>query len=498
MASKNKIKAFSLIEIIVWITISVLLMVSIWVFVTSWMQNIFSQQKVMDESSKNNDFFSLLYEVINNIEDKNQLFYGEDFIVFKWKRNYDSWWFTYIWVEEKDSYYCLDTLKEKHIFIKNFIPFIEEKETINNLNSILESQLVKYNWKEYKSIQKEHKIVSGSWKILIWRWVFWSDFEEWQDALKISLNSPTWLATDWEVLYFSDTLNDRVLYMKDWKVYKLLDETDWLKEPTWLHYDENNKALYIANSWKGEVLSFSSQKLSIPTNLKFSQIEGNSVWKIKISFFRNNELLNISPNLWVSKFSFLDSQSDLIFEKQSSLNSLVYDFKKEINNSGSISKEDYRVDFYKDSEYSFDIQNTWDFLEEWVYTYEIELWNSKNKYYYFTQWDGKVYTKGDNTLERIHYWLSYPTWIWWKDSFNDFVVSKDKFAQKLWWVENTITKLKSDEFDIITTLPVDSFLVKEKNSLITIIIKYFKSYNCENLDENSKNIRTYINKIDLK
>ncbi len=71
MATKNKIKAFSLVELIVWITISMLLMVSIWVFVNSGMKNIFLQQKSLEFASNINDFSNTLYETFSNIHNFN-------------------------------------------------------------------------------------------------------------------------------------------------------------------------------------------------------------------------------------------------------------------------------------------------------------------------------------------------------------------------------------------------------------------------------------------
>ena len=42
---------FTLVELIVGITISMILMVSVWIFVSSGMQNIFNQQKSLENSS---------------------------------------------------------------------------------------------------------------------------------------------------------------------------------------------------------------------------------------------------------------------------------------------------------------------------------------------------------------------------------------------------------------------------------------------------------------
>jgi hypothetical protein len=52
-----------------------------------------------------------------------------------------------------------ESLETKHVFIKNFIPFIEDQEDISNMQKILESKTIKFNEKNLKSLQKEHKII---------------------------------------------------------------------------------------------------------------------------------------------------------------------------------------------------------------------------------------------------------------------------------------------------------------------------------------------------
>ncbi len=229
MDLKNKImkKAFSLVELIVWITISMLLMVSIWVFVSSWMENIFLQQSSIKNASDLNNFAHNIYSTFSYLENTWSINITNSWIIFKRKTEFDKWWFTYIWVSPEDEFYCFswaENTNTNHIFIKNFIPFEEDLEYIETWYLDILTWSVVHNWGTYISHQKEHKITDETWKTIVWKWIFWDFFEKEVSWTWIYLNSPTWLASDSEVLYISDTLNDRVLYLSWWLIYKLLDE----------------------------------------------------------------------------------------------------------------------------------------------------------------------------------------------------------------------------------------------------------------------------------
>ena len=64
----NNKKAFTLIELIVWITISMLLMVSVGLFISGWMKNILSQQKIIENTNNLTEFSSKIYSNFNIID----------------------------------------------------------------------------------------------------------------------------------------------------------------------------------------------------------------------------------------------------------------------------------------------------------------------------------------------------------------------------------------------------------------------------------------------
>jgi len=56
-----KNKWFTLVEILIWISISMLLMVSVWILISGWIQNITDQEKAL----KNSDNFSITQNKLN-------------------------------------------------------------------------------------------------------------------------------------------------------------------------------------------------------------------------------------------------------------------------------------------------------------------------------------------------------------------------------------------------------------------------------------------------
>jgi len=168
---------FTLIELIVGITISMLLMISVWVFVSTWMSNIILQKKVIDDNNKLSSDFLYLHKILNNSSKK--IFNYNYGVLIKKNKYFDTWWYSYIWLKEFDKEYCWawEITKTEHLFVSNFIPYEEIWEDINsNFSKIIESEEVNISWNIYKSDTLNHKILEKNWtnwETKIWKNIFW-------------------------------------------------------------------------------------------------------------------------------------------------------------------------------------------------------------------------------------------------------------------------------------------------------------------------------------
>ncbi len=525
-------KAFTLIELVVWITISMLLMVSVGIFVNNWMANILTQQKVIENTTNLAEFTTNIHSAINLI-DSWSIFPVKtlSWVLFKRWVNLWEWWFTYIWTTFSntdlnwDWIYCnswAETVNTKHVYIKNFIPFEEKNEDIftDYTWSLISIKTVWSNF--YRWFQKEHRVAikkAWKWETIIWKWVFWDKFKDWLSWTWIYLNSPTWLAYNNKILFISDTLNNRILYYNTdtKKIYKLLDETDWLNEPTWLYYDSWEKALYISNSWNWEILKYSSKSNSYST-LTMSWITANNVNKIKVFFYKANwDAVDISwPDKWDVETNL--STSEDFFNIN--LNKLRYYFvnyswtDQSINECNWNSWNEILVSWdpvkctdnwtwqtstyndvnFSDSEIKIKDISNW-FTDNWSYYINLKLYNLDteiyNKYYpYFTKSDNDILTPEDNILEVYKSNLKYPTWIWY-----DSWIKYNEFWNKVWRDFNNIN-FSLHEADTILKSPIEKLDSYIENQSLTLKLSYYKKYNCYNIDDNSK--RTYLFKKNLK
>ncbi len=528
---KINIKAFTLIELVVWMTISMLLMVSVWIFVNNWMANILTQEKVIENTTYLTDFTSQVHSSLNLIESWS-IFPVEtlSWIIFKRNNSFWNWWFTYIWTTIStadlnwDWIYCeswSELINSKHIFIKNFIPFEEEDEDIfSNYNSVLKSKYITINWITYQSDQKKHSILKQPWNtILIWKWIFWDNFKDWELWTDIYLNSPTWIEKVWNYLLISDTLNDRILYYdtNSKKIYKLLDKTDWLNEPTWLYYSSSNDTLYISNSWNWEILKYSSKSESEWT-LTMTWITANNINKIKLYFYKSNwDSVDIN---WPSKSSVETNWSSNNNFFNLNLNKILYYFvnyswhDQDINECNWNSWEEILVNWepvkctwnwtgqtstYIDVDYDNDtikVNNIDSLTETWSYYVNLKLFdqydNEKfSKYYpYFSKSDWNILTTNDNILTVYKSNLQYPTWIWWiwDSYFNEF-------WNKSWRNFNDVN-FDLNNTDIILKTPIQNLYIYKENNSLTLKLNYYKKYNCYNPDDKTE--RTYLFKKNLK
>lgn len=527
-----KNKAFTLVELIIWITISIILMTTITIFVSSWLKNINIQQKLLQDNYDSSYFFNDFENLSNSISKKSPIFSASSsWMLLKIDKDLWKWWFTFIWKRQFDNFFCASwsqNTKTNHLFIKKFVPFesiwadifawtnynswgIKTSYfswTLNNLTWLYFSpnDVIK-NWSDlYVSDTLNHNILLN-WVIKIWKSTFLDNldsFVDWASANSIYLNNPTWLAF-WEAkLFISDTLNNRILYLSWGQIYKLLDSSDWLSEPTWLYYSDSRKSIFISNSWKWEILEYSSSWKSIPNlDITFSPTINFTSNKFDLEFFTWSSTSSIIlggsfSSTWNYTFSGFSKNTD---SWAINSNKLTYSF---LNSTWTWILQN----FNSWATYWINIKNiTWTNLNlPWNYFVKLSMFSwsilKYNNYFpYYSNWDNLITTNLDNNLRTITWWLSYPTWIIFDGTnliVNDFITRKSIKLDINWNFVSSTNLTPFDfsifdydkRFDNILSIPLKSFDYNFSSNLLTIILKYYKSYNCYNLDE--KVDRTYI------
>lgn len=582
----SSLKAFTMVELIVGITISMLLMMSVSVFVGNWIKNITNQKVTIENDSKIKEFTKSLYENLNAVDKTFWVTNHSSGVLFKVNKTYDKWGFSYIWESILDQYYCLswsESEKTNHINLKTFIPFEWEggdifawlsfkswtfetdmfSWSLNNTRTLVWPTDMVFNWSiGYVSDTLGHSVyefdtwdISWTIKKIAWKEVFWDEFNDWDTWTGVFLNNPTWLefATIWWVSYLliSDTLNDRILYLNltDKKIYKLLWREEWLKEPTWIYYDDAEKTLYISNSGKKQILSYSSSWSFVDnTSLNFTpKNDITSINKLEFSFFFDSWVTNPSltnpTTIWSFSFNPNIKVEDYLTW---SLNKLTYyfsDYLTPVSNNYPCSSDWYyfswaidsplKIDwcnwstwslykgnipktFLAGTNYIIDIGNiAWaNFTNVWPYYISLNLlsWSTVKKTYYFpyfSKWDDNLLTKKDNILKTLTGWLWYPTWIyveWSNLVYNDFL-KREKIKISKTWIYDSSMPLIAFDFskltinstnDSILYTPVKNYDLKFDNTskLLSIYINYYKNFSCYS-DENKSNTKEFILKKDF-
>jgi competence protein ComGC len=188
---KNKL-AFTLIEMIVWVFITIILMISVWIFVSSWIKNITIQKQILDKS---NDIWNLIQD-LNTVFWKNYNIITNTSTSILLRTNYILWTPAYYYIWEKTlTWYCLNdpNIENKYLEFKVFNP-------------------VFLTWTVYSWSYIKNEVYSGG-QVIAWNWVFWNLHADSQSWTLTYLNNPLWLAYSWNKVYISDSWNNRILYV---------------------------------------------------------------------------------------------------------------------------------------------------------------------------------------------------------------------------------------------------------------------------------------------
>jgi len=532
-------KAFSLVELIVWIVISMILMTWVWILVSWWITNIVMQDKIIQNTGDFREFSKDSLWLFSRINTRLEpVWITSTSALVRVYKDYDKLWVSYIGEVTKDWFYCtwtdVDSTITKHILIKNFLPFEEIGENIfDNYSKTLYSEA---NW--FKSFYKSHIVKDNSNHIIIWKfWVFWTKL--WDNWLDTYLNNPTWLAYDStnNLLYIADTGNNRILAynLSTQEIYKLLDEKDWLNEPIGLAF--NDEVLYITNSWNWEILEYSSKNHTNNPDLILTWITQNSINKFEIEFL--SWTINLTNPDSINDFTFtpnVKNSNDFVKINDSDKNKLKYYF------ISSLQSESHQSDCTAWNQWKYVVNAsdvpikcsstevwTWqlanlnnisfndqkieitdikpNFTDSKSYYVKLNLYNNntlkyENYFPYFTKWDDDLTTRENNTLKIISNDFKYPTWIEYdstnnKLKINDFWDRKEYWLTLVWvkdswiniWAWNwnfDYTKIpENKKLNYFLNTPIENLDISYDISkkYLNIQLDYYKQYNCYNTDE---------------
>lgn len=494
-------QGFTLIELMVGVTISMILMVSVGVFVSGGMQNIFLQQRVFKNSGDFVTFNTKLHSSFVALDTNLTPHVTSHSMVFKADPVFWDWGFTYIGTGSQDNYYCSGSEdaggdSTQHLYIKSFIPYFEAGETDF-------SDIARASNSGYISDVKQHIVTDSVWDLIIGQHTFGDRI--WSTGTGTFLNSPTGLVLDADILYVSDTLNDRILYYHTTThdIWVLLDANDGLDEPTGLRISAD-WSLLIANSAKGEILEYSSLGLTSNPNLAIDFEDPYTATQFTFQVLQAGSPVNIAW-LWESNIS-IDATSDDYFDVDgenrgrywwvdygpSSSQSWCSWAGKEIINGRPVScQSSWTWATSTDSPFNITTANidlSWlGVFSAWAYYAQVELldawWTSLLEKHipYFVQWDNDLLTTGDNALEVLATGLSYPYRI---DGDN---IPADVVAFDLTEPYNYAFDAR---YDSILPTPVFSFEPHIGGWFINIQWEYYKNYDC--YDSNTRITREFI------
>lgn len=422
---KSTKKAFTLVEMMISISIFMLLMVSVSLFVTQWVKNLTFQKKIIDSSTKELNFFKKLQEYLNAGEKVSLLKTFSSGALLKIDKNLFIGWFVYIGEFNFSWETCFSDSPHQNtnnLIMTSFFPFEWQWGDFFSGTSFSSAWLevhyfspsIKYNGTSftgnivgptnafltgselYLSDTKGNQILqfdinntSSPWLQIIWNGNPWDGIISWEQGTDIFLNSPTWITVVDGKIFVSDTLNDRIIYydIPTRKTYTFLERKDGLDEPTGLLYDDTKKRLYIVNSGKWEILKVDAGNLVAPPSPKFTFEISPSITinKIFLSFFSASWTpINLSSPINPTDFIFSWITQEEDFSRING-NTLEYYFANYTNSETS----------------QVSCISAWDYIL-----------NSWNPIKCTTTWTGIVGTLQDKTLSWNNYSIDISNLTW--------------------------------------------------------------------------------------
>jgi len=338
---KNNILWFSLVEIIVWISISMMIMIWVWAFVTDAMKNINYQRNIIFQDK---EIFKLNNELKDILSYKNIFFDNTNSWIFIKIQN-DTLWnnLKYLWIKTF-TWYCKNEENKNKEFKKIYLKDLIYTWITNNTSHItldkIENKIL--SWSEI-IFDENNGILNPKSVYLTWNKLFISNswVKKW-----ILLDYEKESSISWTLSFVpnSDISFDSFEYkIFSWsQIYTTTVNTwsfsfDWISPLwTWSVISDTNSWFVYTFSWTQTISSWNTINITLNTlplwdNYYFWEVNlyswTNHKWKYINSIYDNNtKLKDLFKNIPLDK----NTEFDIIF---TSWNKVVY--------SDLINKKDY-------------------------------------------------------------------------------------------------------------------------------------------------------------
>lgn len=440
-----RIKWFTLIELLIAVTISALIMTSVLIFTWDMIRGSLSSQKLLNNQNSNAVFDNKLQEVLNNI----------------W-----SWAIFNSWASFWDYgtgiiLYTNWNSPLTYIGTKTFTGYCDSAWLTASATWVVEKLIIKeIIWKSshttttnYIINTSKNSIYSSWWVLIIGTGIKWDSYST--NPLKTELSSPTAIFETTSYLYIADNWNNRILsYDKDSNtINKLATYNDGINNPTDIMY--SSKELYITNAWNGNILKIKdwywtwaklNTNITITQNLAFDNIKLKFDWIPLVSW---PNILSLSEFSWIAS-NWIQTWATLIYGFASgttlSSGTTLWINIDNITPAPTV-KSSYwvNISFY-----------SWAAL--------IKNYNRL----YFINWDDTVGTRIGNIIEVLTWWLLYPNNITTTTNWDSNITDWTDIFSDTWATE------------YISEFPVKNFGYQLNNKILNIKYNYYKNYDCIN------------------
>lgn len=493
---------FSLIELIVGISISLVLMVWVGVFITSGMKHLTNQSLMVQMQGS----------IDNSLENIENIFATKNTQFFTWSQTegillqtdtgLGEWLITFLWPKTV-SWYCGedDALVEK-LVLQRFTPFEGESwDFFSGVSRQDPSALISSSGGYFSY---EGKTYATDFDIPVdfassWGKYFITDrgnhsifaFDTFSKTLtKIYgkaipgaqtgyLNQPSGIAFGSNTIFIADTANNRIISLSPTgeNMEEVLGVSSGLNQPTGLYFTWG--VLYIADTGNKRVLAYHSKNISSPTDLTFDIIPTST-------FDTTQALLTVfSTTLWEIALTQTGNISwwgtgNIVWK------SIEYTFPEQ--------------SFFQGVPVSVDFSGiSWDLSATGSYYVRLTLDGTQQFYQtFFTKGDGNIETLWDNTLEIFATGFLFPTGIFLRGGdieIQDFLqrekllydaegnfISSGALLPLNW--ENIFSPKEEKISDFV--IEKDSFSFQKIWNMLHIGFEYYTQYDCLDPTQNIK------------